>query len=138
MTLPNSIYGTGRYGSSRYYLASPSFLITPDLGWANIDDMLDIDLNSLLSVWIIDELEVVTTAPTRYKSRNTLIFEYEGVRYKLPVTALNEFGGSTRHLWKGPTGPIDWFMLTRQSTSAVDAGQEQTWSRPTANPRILS
>ena len=116
----------------------PCFKISPDLSWPNVDSMMDALLNPMVSSWPFASLEVVLTAPSRYKGRDTLIFEFEGVRYKLPPEAIDSLGGSTRHIVRPTGGEIDWFMLTRQSMSAGEPTQELTWSRQTTTPRILS
>lgn len=135
---PYPNYSGARTSSNGCRVEQPGFRISPDLSWPNVDAMLDPVTNPRASSWPFAELEVVLTAPVRYKGRDTLIFESEGVRYKLPPEAIDSLGGSTRHIVKSTVGEVDWFMLTRQSTSMGDTNPEQTWSRPTANPRILS
>ena len=112
--------------------------ITPDLGWPNIDAMFDPAKNSKLVSWRLGELETTLRAPTRAKGRDTLIFEYGGLRYKLQPESVGLLGGSTKHLWRVEFGAIDWFVLSRQSMSPEPRPGSSDWSGPTIGPRILS
>jgi hypothetical protein len=107
-----ALFGTFLFGEELFG-AHATLMVAPDLGWASADDMLDPSLNPNVIVWELEDMEVVTTPPARYKGKNSLIFEYQGVYYKLPASALGTLGSSGRHLWRIDTDPIQEFFLVK-------------------------
>lgn len=131
-----ALFGTFLFGEEMFG-AHETLMVAPHLGWANVDAILDPGQNPKVIVWELEDMEVVTTPPTRYKDRDNLIFEFQGLYYRLPPDTIDSLGGSTRHLWKIGSDPIDWFILVRGPMSPEAQRDPATWSRNQPNPRIL-
>jgi hypothetical protein len=105
------------FGSFGYWLdqgpdvESEQMYITPDLGWVDREMMFDSMVNPFLVDIPNDDFWVSPNPPTRLKTRDTLIFSYQGSYIKLPDYALALLGGDGKYFFRFEDGSIDWFEL---------------------------
>jgi hypothetical protein len=100
---------------------APTIYVTPDLGWPSRAAMLDYSTNPAVGSFPIDTLPTTSDPDLPVKDRNTLVFEYEGVKYKLPAGSMSKIGGWGRCFWSGPDEVIKQFTLeNRLPAKAAD------------------
>lgn len=112
----------------------PTIYVVPDLGWGNLDLLFDSDVNDKIASFYLDELDIVATEPSYYKTRDTLIFKVSGVNYKVDPSNIDKLGGNGLHYWRYVADPIQRFELSLVS-APVRAG---VTLESTVKPRILS
>lgn len=108
--------------------------ITPDVGWANRELMFQFTRNPSLKPFAINSLQTTSLTDAYLKGPTTLVFTYEGSRYRIPVTEARQFAGSPFYYWRvGENGPIQAFRYIPHAPPV----EEEPESRAN-KPRILN
>lgn len=121
-----ALFGECKFGTFEFGVdelcGEIALLISPNLGNPNRISMLDpYGTNPTLSIWLLSQLEQVLTPPSYLKGPDSLIFERGGVYFKLPKTAMQQFGAPGKHFFRFDTGfeqdpsPIDTFIFVRNA-----------------------
>lgn len=113
-----------------------ALFITPDLGWANPDAMMDAALNPKLAIFYLEDLGTTTESPSYVKGRASLIFNHAGVNYVVPASDIDRLGGNGLHFWQCTGGAIQQFRLSLTAPSLSERATIRASSRQ--QPRIIS
>lgn len=110
--------GSSRTSTNGCTVERPTFKVTPDLGWADVEDMFDPLLNGALIYFPIDELSTTLLTPSAVMGRYNMVFSHTGVNYAIPGNQIGKFGSSGRCLWRYMADPVQAFTLAKEARSS--------------------
>lgn len=105
-------------GANGCRVERPEFRVTPDLGWANVDDMFNPLLNEKMVVFPLDQLETTELTPSSVMGRYNMVFSYGGTNYLIPGDQIGKFGSSGRHLWRYIADTVSAFTLAKEALNS--------------------
>lgn len=95
-------------------------MLTPDLGWGDKDAMFNQAKNPSLLQLLLSDMEPTELPISRSKGPYTLVFEYLGVKYRVPPAIGRQLKPKGRFYYCIDDEPVSWFMFIPNAPPVED------------------